>query len=47
MYPRSRAMLAIAGILLLLAPSWAVAQESATADEVIPREAAEYRAAHA
>lgn len=46
MHTNSRAMLAVAGILLLLAPSWAVAQESATAEEVIQktREAAEYLA---
>jgi signal transduction histidine kinase len=39
-------MLAVASILLLLAPSWAVAQESATAEEVIQKtqEAAEYLA---
>ena len=45
MYVDARAMLAAAGILLL-APSWAVAQESATAEEVIhkTREAAEYLA---
>jgi hypothetical protein len=35
MYANSRAMPAVAGILLLLAPSWAVAQELATAEEVI------------
>ena len=46
MYANSRAMLAVAGILVLLGPSWAVAQESATAEEVIQktREAAEYLA---
>ena len=45
MYANSRAMLAVAGILLL-PPSWAVAQESATAEEVIQktREAADYLA---
>ena len=39
-------MPAVVGILLLLAPSWAVAQESATAEEVIQktREAAEFLA---
>lgn len=39
-------MPAVVGILFLLAPSWAVAQESATAEEVIQktREAAEYLA---
>jgi signal transduction histidine kinase len=39
-------MPAVVGILLLMAPSWAVAQESATAEEVIQktREAAEYLA---
>jgi signal transduction histidine kinase len=46
MYTSSRAMPAVVGILLLLAPSSAVAQESATAEEVIQktREAAEYLA---
>ena len=46
MYANSRAMPAVVGALLLLAPSWAVAQESATAEEVIQktREAAEYLA---
>jgi len=46
MHTSSRAMPAVVGILLLLAPSGAVAQESATADEVIQktREAAEYLA---
>jgi signal transduction histidine kinase len=46
MYTSSRALPGVVGILLLLAPSWAVAQESATADEVIQktREAAEYLA---
>lgn len=45
MLTNSRAMLAVAGILLL-APSWAIAGESATAEEVIQktREAAEYLA---
>ena len=44
MYSNSGAMPAVIGILLLLASSWAVAQESATAEEVIQktREAAEY-----
>ncbi|HEX7109476.1 MAG TPA: cache domain-containing protein [Aestuariivirga sp.] len=43
MYANLRAMPAVVGILLLV-PSWAVAQESATAEEVIQktREAAEY-----
>ncbi len=46
MHTSSRAMPAVVGILLLVAPSWAVAQESATAEEVIQktREAAEYLA---
>ncbi len=46
MYANSRALPAVVGILLLLASSGAVAQESATADEVIQktREAAEYLA---
>ena len=46
MHTSSRAMPAVAGILLLLSASWAVAQESATAEEVIEktREAAEYLA---
>ena len=46
MYANSRAMPAVVGILLLLAPSLAVAQESATSEEVIQktREAAEYLA---
>ena len=46
MHTNSRAISAVVGMLLLLAPSWAVAQESATAEEVIQktREAAEYLA---
>ncbi len=46
MHTSSPAMPAVVGILLLVAPSWAVAQESATAEEVIQktREAAEYLA---
>ena len=46
MHTSSRAIPAVVGIVLLLAPSWAVAQESATAEEVIQktREAAEYLA---
>jgi cytochrome c len=44
MYTSSRALPPVVGILLLLAPSGAVAQESATAEEVIQktREAADY-----
>jgi cytochrome c len=46
MLANSRTMLAAAGILLLLAPSSAVAEESATAEEVIQKtqEAADYLA---
>ena len=46
MHTSSRAVPAVVGIVLLLVPSWAVAQESATAEEVIQktREAAEYLA---
>lgn len=45
MYANARAMLAMAGILLL-PPSWAAEQESATAEEVIQktRDAADYLA---
>jgi signal transduction histidine kinase len=45
MFTNSRAMLAVAGILLL-SPSWAIAEESATAEDVIQKtgEAAEYLA---
>lgn len=46
MYENSRTILAAAGILLLLAPSSAVAEESATVEEVIQKtqEAADYLA---
>ena len=39
MHTNLRAMPAVVGIVLLLAPSWAVAQESATAEEVISEDA--------